>query len=81
MARFSCNIKVKDKQDQFLTGFKIAVRTGLQTRAFVLMVVKGCYGCYAIQSSNQQKLIKLKRLSKCYVFIFIEYLCSLNNKK
>ena len=64
MARFSCNIKVKDKQDQFLTGFKIAVRTGLQTRAFVLMVVKGCYGYYVIQSSNPQKFNRRKSIGK-----------------
>ena len=42
---------------------------------------KGCYGYYIIQSSNCQKLIEEKRLSKCAVVIFIKHLNILNNKE
>ena len=39
---------------------------------------KGCYCYYAIQSSNHQKFIKEKTLSKCDGMIFIKHLCILN---
>ena len=36
---------------------------------FVCIVKKRCHGYYVIQSSNHQKLIEEKRLSKCDVII------------
>ena len=60
-----------NKQDPFKTGFKIAEETGLKTWVFVFMVVnKGYYGYYVIQSSKDQKLINGKILSKLYVIIY-----------
>ena len=47
---------------------------------FCFMVIKICYGYYSIQSSNHQKLIEEKRLSKCDVMMFIKHLCILNSK-
>ena len=42
------------KLDRFKTGFKIAVKNGLENRVTIFMVVnKGCYGYYIIQSSNK----------------------------
>ena len=41
-------LRVKVKQDRFETKFKMAVRTGLET----MVVNKGCYGYYIIQSSK-----------------------------
>ena len=42
---------------------------------------KGFYGYYVIQSSNHQKSIEEKILSKCDVIIFIKHLCTLNKYK
>ena len=60
-----------------MTSFKIAVKTGLETKFCFNVVNKGCYGYYVIVSSNNKKEIKERRLSKCDVIIFI-YFCILN---
>ena len=45
-----------------------------------MVVKKGYYDYFVIQTSNQQKFVEEKRLSKCGVIIFIENLCILNNQ-
>ena len=60
----------EEKQDMFETGFQIALRTGLETELLFFVVIKGRYGYYVIQSSNNKKIKKI-RLSKCDVMIFI----------
>ena len=55
-------------------GFKIAVRTGLETWVLFYGCKKGCYGNYVIQSSNHSKSIEEK-------ISLIKHVCILYNNK
>ena len=63
-----------------LTGFKISVRTSLQTQVFAFMAVKKMLWYH-----SRLKLTKIKEekiLSKCdIIIIFIPHFCNLNNNK
>ena len=51
------------KQERFRTGFKIAVRTGIESR-FCFYVYNGCYAHYIFQSSNKNQIDAYGRKDK-----------------
>ena len=64
----------------FCTGIR-QTRPVLEKLEELFLVCKKGYGYYVIQSSNHQKFIGEKRLSKYDVLIFIKHLCILDNNK